>query len=199
LYIGISDAPAWYVSRANTLAELKNWTQFVGLQIEYSLIERTPEHELLPMAKELGLTVTPWSPLAGGILAGKYLNMDSDEAKSGRYGSELMQGALVPEKDRKEKIAREVVNIAGELGVSASQVALAWLRHKDSTMIPIIGTRKLSQLNDNLASLEVKISDEQMNRLNEVSRIEAIFPNNFYEKDFVGKFVYGDVRHLIDA
>ncbi len=199
LYIGISDAPAWYVSRANTLAELKNWTQFVGLQIEYSLIERTPEHELLPMAKELGLTVTPWSPLAGGILAGKYLNMDSDEAKSGRYGSELMQGALVPEKDRKEKIAQEVVKIAEELGVSASQVALAWLRHKDASMIPIIGTRKLSQLNDNLASLEVKISDEQMNRLNDVSKIDSIFPNNFYEKDFVGKFVYGDVRHLIDA
>ena len=199
LYVGISDAPAWYVSRANTLAELRGWSAFVGLQIEYSLIERTPEHELIPMAKELGLTVTPWSPLAGGILAGKYLNMETDEAKSGRYGSELMQGALVPEKDRKTRIAQEVVNVANELGVSASQVALAWLRHKDSSMIPIIGTRKLSQLQDNLASLNVQISDEQMIRLNDVSKIEPIFPNKFFEMDFVGKFVYGGVRDKIDA
>ena len=199
LYVGISDAPAWYVARANTLAELRGWSQFVGLQIEYSLIERTPEHELLPMAKELGITVTPWSPLAGGILAGKYLDMESDDAKTGRYGSEMFQGALVPERDRKTRIAQEVVNIANELGVSASQVALAWLRHKDSTMIPIIGTRKLAQLNDNLASLNVKLSDEHKNRLNEVSRIEPIFPNKFFQQDFVGKFVYGGVRDKIDA
>ncbi len=199
LYVGISDAPAWYVSRANTLAELRGWSAFVGLQIEYSLIERTPEHELIPMAKELGLTVTPWSPLAGGILAGKYLDINSDDAKSGRYGSEMMQGALIPEKDRKEKIAREVVNVANEIGVSASQVALAWLRHKDASMIPIIGTRKLSQLNDNLASLEVNLSDEQLNRLEEVSKINAIFPNRFFEQDFVGKFVYGGLRDKIDA
>jgi aryl-alcohol dehydrogenase-like predicted oxidoreductase len=199
LYIGISDAPAWYVARANTLAELRGWTQFVGLQIEYSLIERTPEHELIPMAKEMGLTVTPWSPLAGGILAGKYLNMEADEAKSGRFGSELMQGALVPERERKNRIAQEVVKIADELGVSASQVALAWIRHEDKTMIPIIGTRKLSQLNDNLASLEVNLSDEQKNRLEEVSKIEPIFPGSFFQKDFVPKFVYGDLRDKIDA
>lgn len=199
LYIGISDAPAWYVARANTLAELRGWTQFVGLQIEYSLIERTPEHELLLMAKELGLTVTPWSPLAGGILAGKYLNTETDEAKSGRYGSEMMQGALVPERERKTRIAQEVVKIADELGVSASQVALAWIRHQDKTMIPIIGTRKLSQLQDNLASLNVNLSDEQMNRLNEVSQIEPIFPGSFFQKDFVPKYVYGDLRDKIDT
>jgi aryl-alcohol dehydrogenase-like predicted oxidoreductase len=151
------------------------------------------------MAKELGLTVTPWSPLAGGILAGKYLNMDSDEAKSGRYGSELMQGALVPERERKTRIAQEVMKIAEELGVSASQVALAWLRHKDASMIPIIGTRKLSQLNDNLASLNVNLSDEQMNCLEEVSKIDSIFPNRFFEQDFVGKYVYGGLRDKIDA
>jgi aryl-alcohol dehydrogenase-like predicted oxidoreductase len=199
LYVGISDAPAWYVARANTLAELKNWTQFVGLQIEYSLIERTPEHELLPMAKALDITVTPWSPLAGGILAGKYLDMQTDDAKSGRYGSEMMQAALLPEKERKTRIAQEVVNIAKELNVSASQVALAWIRHKEPTSISIIGTRKLSQLNDNLASLNVNLSLEQMNRLNEVSKIEPIFPNSFFEKEFVGRFVYGGLRDKIEA
>ncbi len=199
LYAGISDAPAWYVAKANTLAEWKNWTPFVGLQIEYSLIERTPEHELLPMSKEFGLTVTPWSPLAGGILAGKYLNMETDAAKSGRYGSEMMQAALIPEKERKTRIALEVVKIAEELGVSASQVALAWIRHQDPSMIPIIGTRKLAQLNDNLASLNVALSGEQMNRLNEVIKIEPIFPNSFFQKDFVPTYVYGGLRDKIDV
>jgi len=199
LYVGISDAPAWYVARANTLAELRGWSSFIGLQIEYSLIERTPEHELLPMAKELGLTVTPWSPLAGGILAGKYLKMESDAAKSGRYGSDQMQTALVPDKDRKTRIAEEVVKISQELGISASQVALAWIRHRDASMIPIIGTRKLEQLTDNLASLEVKLSDEQMNQLDEVSKIAPIFPNSFFQKDFVPTFVYGGLRDKIDG
>jgi aryl-alcohol dehydrogenase-like predicted oxidoreductase len=199
LYVGISDAPAWYTARANTLAELRGWTQFVGLQIEYSLIERTPEHELIPMAKNLGLTVTPWSPLAGGILAGKYLDMNTNEALSGRYGSEAMQPALLPDQERKTKIAKEVVAIASDLGVSASQVALAWIRHKDPAMIPIIGTRKLDQVNDNLASLDVPLSEDHMSRLNEVSRIEPIFPNNFFQKEFVPMFVYGGLRDRIDA
>ncbi|MBK8812463.1 MAG: aldo/keto reductase [Acidobacteria bacterium] len=198
LYIGISDAPAWYVARANTLAELRGWRSFVGLQIEYSLIERTPEEELIPMAKELGLTVTPWSPLAGGILAGKYLDMNSDDAKSGRFGSEPMQGALEPERERKTRIASEVVTIAAELGVSPSQVALAWIRHKDPKMVPIIGTRRLSQLHDNLASLNVNLSDDQMRRLNEVSAYPPIFPNNFFQKDFVPKYVYGGLKDQID-
>jgi aryl-alcohol dehydrogenase-like predicted oxidoreductase len=199
LYVGISDAPAWYVAKANTLAELRGWSSFVGLQIEYSLIERTPEHELLPMAKSMGLTVTPWSPLAGGILAGKYLNMDSDDAKSGRYGSEMMQGALQVEKERKTQIAQEVVAVAKEVNVSPSQVALAWIRHKEPTAISIIGTRKLSQLKDNLASLNVNLSVEQMNRLNEVSKIAPIFPNRFFEQEFVGRYVYGGLRDKIDA
>jgi aryl-alcohol dehydrogenase-like predicted oxidoreductase len=199
LYVGISDAPAWYVAKANTLAEFRGWSQFVGLQIEYSLIERTPEHELLPMAKSLDITVTPWSPLAGGILAGKYLNMETDDAKSGRFGSEMMQGALQVEKERKTRIAQEVVEVAKELNVSPSQVALAWIRHKEPTSISIIGTRKLSQLNDNLASLNVSLSDEHMNRLNEVSKIAPIFPNRFFEQEFVGRFVYGGLRDKIDG
>jgi aryl-alcohol dehydrogenase-like predicted oxidoreductase len=199
LYIGISDAPAWYVAQANTLAELKNWSSFVGLQIEYSLIERTPEHELLPMAKALNITITPWSPLAEGILTGKYLNMETEDAKASRFGLEGNTPRLLQGKDRKDRIAKEVVNISKELGVSASQIALAWIRHKNPSMIPIIGTRKLSQLHDNLASLDVRLSDEQMNRLNEVSKIEPIFPNSFFERDFVNPFVYGGLRDKIDA
>lgn len=198
LYCGISDAPAWWIARANTLAELRGWSPFVGLQIEYNLIERTPEHELLPMAKALGLTVTPWSPLAGGILSGKYLDEKSDAAKEGRYATAEMQ-QFMGEKERNERIAREVVSVGRELGVSASQVALAWLRHRDQPMIPIIGTKKMSQLEDNLASLNLNLPEEHLKRLNEVSAIEPIFPNSFFEKDMVSNFVYGGTRDLIDA
>ena len=198
LYVGISDAPAWWIARANTLADLRGWSSFVGLQIEYSLIERTPEHELLPMAKALGLTVTPWSPLAGGILSGKYLDDKSDAAKEGRYATAEMQ-TFMGEKERSERIAREVVNVAKELGVSASQVALAWLRYRDQPMIPIIGTKKISQLEDNLASLNLELPDEHLKRLDDVSAIEPIFPNSFFAKDMISSFVYGGMRDLIDA
>jgi aryl-alcohol dehydrogenase-like predicted oxidoreductase len=88
LYIGISDAPAWWVAKANTLADLRGWTSFAGLQIEYSLAERTPERELIPMAKEFGMTVTAWSPLAGGVLTGKYL----DDAPGGAGRMSLSRG-----------------------------------------------------------------------------------------------------------
>lgn len=198
LYVGISDAPAWWIARANMLADLRGWSPFVGLQIEYSLIERTPEHELLPMAKALGLTVTPWSPLAGGILSGKYLDKQSDSAKEGRFAAPEMQGFMA-EQNRSERIAREVVNVANELGVSASQVALSWLRYRDQSMIPIIGTRKLSQLQDNLASLNLNLSDEHLKQLNDVSAIEPIFPNSFFAKEFVRNVVYGGMRDSIDA
>lgn len=198
LYVGISDAPAWWIARANMLADLRGWSSFVGLQIEYSLIERTPEHELLPMAKALNLTVTPWSPLAGGTLSGKYLDKGSDAAKEGRYASAEMQGFMADE-NRSERIAREVVSVAKELGVSASQVALGWLRYRDQPMIPIIGTRKLTQLQDNLASLELRLSDEHLKRLDDVSAIEPIFPNSFFAKEFVRNVVYGGMRDSIDA
>lgn len=198
LYAGISDAPAWWVARANTIAELRGWSPFVGLQIEYSLIERTPEHELLPMAKALGLTVTPWSPLAGGTLSGKYLDKGSAAAKEGRYAAPEMQ-AFRADENRSERIAREVVGVAKELGVSASQVALAWLRYRDQPMIPIIGTRKLSQLQDNLASLNLELSDEHLQRLNDVSAIEPIFPNSFFANEFVRNIAYGGMRDSIDT
>ena len=198
LYVGISDAPAWWVARANMLADLRGWSAFVGLQIEYSLIERTPEHELLPMAKELGLTVTPWSPLSGGILSGKYLDKESDAAKEGRYAAPETQ-AIMPEQNRSERIAKEVVSVANELGVSASQVALAWLRYRDQPMIPIIGTKKLAQLQDNLASLSLNLPDEHLKRLNEASAIEPIFPNSFFANEFVRNVVHGGMRDSIDA
>lgn len=196
LYIGVSDAPAWWVARANTLAELRGWTQFVGLQIEYSLLERTPERELLPMAQELGLTVTAWSPLAGGVLTGKYLD-ESKEANNARYASAEMQ-QFMGDRERGNRIAREIKAVSEETGSSAAQVALAWLRTRQQPIIPIIGTRKLSQLADNLASLNVELGAKHRQRLDEASRIELGFPHDFYEREMVRNFVYAGLADRID-
>src|SRR5947208_795746 len=144
LYIGISDAPAWWIAQANTLAQLRGWSSFIGLQIEYSLIERTVERELIPMAKALNIGVTAWSPLAGGVLTGKYHgNGSSDqEADPGRMSSEMMKGFL-PEQHRADRVVAAVKTVANEADRSLAQVALAWLRSRAVPIIPIIGARKL--------------------------------------------------------
>src|ERR1700730_13478501 len=136
LYAGVSDMPAWLVARANTLAELRGWTSFVGLQIEYSLIERTPERDLGPMAAALGLGVTAWSPLAGGVLTGKQL--EPGGARDSRQGNDMMRQFMQSDA-RKEAIVREVVAVARASGHSSAQVALAWLRQRPQPVIPIIG------------------------------------------------------------
>lgn len=196
LYIGVSDAPAWWTARANTLAELRGWTQFIGLQIEYSLLERTPERELLPMAKELGLTVTAWSPLAGGVLTGKYLD-ESAENKDARFGNEEMK-KYMDNLERGNRIAREIKAVAEEIGKSAAQIALAWLRYHENQIIPIIGTRKIAQLEDNLGSLEIELGTEHLTRLDEASRIELGFPHDFYENEMVKNFVYAGLADRIE-
>jgi aryl-alcohol dehydrogenase-like predicted oxidoreductase len=191
LYVGISDAPAWWVGQANTLAELRGWTQFIGLQIEYSLIERTVERELIPMAKALNLGVLAWSPLARGVLSGKY----HGEAKAdrGRMSNEGMKEFL-PEEQRGTRIISAVKAVAEQIGRSMAQVALAWLRHQTVPVIPIIGARKVSQLQDNLASLDLELSAEQLKSLDGASRIEFGFPQSIYEREMVRAIRFGGTR-----
>ncbi|NES70049.1 MAG: aldo/keto reductase, partial [Okeania sp. SIO2D1] len=153
LYIGISDAPAWVVSQCNTLAELRGWTQFIGLQIEYSLIQRTPERELLPMAHTLDIGVTAWSPLASGWLTGKYTKANVEEER--RLDNEMMKD-FVNLSGRNLSIAKEVDKVAEEIGKSSSQVALSWLLNKG--VIPIIGARKVSHIEDNIQCVDVELS-----------------------------------------
>ena len=121
LYVGVSDTPAWVVSQANTIAELRGWSRFIGLQIRYSLIDRTVERELLPMARAFDLGVTPWGIVGSGVLTGKY---NRDPAAAGRA---KMRDAL---SDRSLQIAAAVIEIAGELGVTPSQVAINWVRQR---------------------------------------------------------------------
>jgi aryl-alcohol dehydrogenase-like predicted oxidoreductase len=196
LYAGVSDMPAWLVAKANTLAELRGWSSFVGLQIEYSLIERTPERDLLPMAADLGVGVTAWSPLAGGVLTGKQL--EPGGAKESRQANASMQQFLKSDA-RKEAIAREVVAVARESGHSPAQVALAWLRQRSEPVIPIIGARKLAQVKDNLACIDVKLTPTQIDRLDAVSKIELGFPLDMFSKEMVRSLTSGGMRDQIDA
>jgi len=180
-YIGISDTPAWLVSQAQTMAELMGWSRFVALQVEYSLLQRTPERELIPMAKHYNLTVTPWAPLAGGALTGKYTKGD--------------KGRLSPESkrlnERAIKITEEVIAIANELNVQPSSVALKWTMQQGFSCIPIIGATKPEQFIENLKCLDVTLSNEHINSLNQVSKIELGFPGDFFLEDGVKNVLYG--------
>jgi aryl-alcohol dehydrogenase-like predicted oxidoreductase len=195
LYVGISDAPAWWVAQANTLAYLRGWSPFVGLQIEYSLIERTVERELLPMAKALNLGVTAWSPLAGGVLTGKYHGHSSEP---GRMSSDMMKD-FMPEQQRADRVVAAVKAVANQLGRSMAQVALAWLRYRPVPVMPILGARKLSQLQDNLASFDLTLSAAQVKTLDEASQIDLGFPYNIYAKEMARTIAYGGMRDQILA
>src|ERR1700726_1837985 len=190
LYIGMSDAPAWWIAQANTLADLRGWTQFIGLQIEYSLIERTVERELIPMAKALNLGVLAFSPLAKGVLSGKYHG--EGRAEEGRMSNEGMKEFL-PEEQHATRIISAVKAVSEQVGRSMAQVALAWLRHQTVPVIPIMGARKVSQLQDNLASLDLELSAEQLKSLDGASRIELGFPQSIYEREMVRGVRYGGV------
>ncbi len=187
LYVGFSDTPAWVVSRANALADCRGWSPFIGVQLPYSLVQRDIERELLPMAGALGLSVAAWSPLAGGVLSGKFTRAAPDEATRVNPGD-------ISERDR--RIAAEVDAVADELGTTSSQVALAWILARRPLVHPIIGARRLDQLADNLAALELSLPDEAIRRLDEASAIELGFPLDVIESTR-GAF-YGTVSERTD-
>ncbi len=198
LYIGISDAPAWIVSRANTISELRGWSYFIGLQIMYSLIERTPERELLSMARSLDIGVTAWSPLGMGVLAGKY-NKDNKNKEPKRFDpNHPMVSTFVNE--RNISIAKEVQAIANEIEKTPSQVALNWIinQKKKGVIISILGVRTQAQMIDNLGCLEFELDSEQMKRLNEKSKIELGFPYDFISSDVIRNQIYGNLYSSIE-
>jgi len=188
LYVGISDVPAWWIAQANTLADLRGWSRFIGLQIPYNLIERTVERELIPMAKALDIGVTAWSPLSNGVLTGKYHGHGGSEL--GRMNSETMK-TFMPEQQRATRVVAAVKIVSEQTGRSMAQVALAWLRYRPVPVIPIIGARKLTQLQDNLASFDLELSAEHLKSLEEASRVELGFPQDLYAIKAVGAIRYG--------
>jgi aryl-alcohol dehydrogenase-like predicted oxidoreductase len=182
-YIGISDTPAWVVSQANTMAELRGWTAFVGLQIEYSLLQRAPERELLPMAKQFGLAITPWGAIGGGALTGKYLKGDT-----GRVVESSARRSA-----RANGIATEVVKHAEILGVTPAQLVINWTRQRDPnlTSIPIIGARTAAQLQDSLGCLNFQIPTETIQALDAASPIELGFPHEFLATENIRELIFG--------
>jgi aryl-alcohol dehydrogenase-like predicted oxidoreductase len=194
LSVGISDAPAWIVSQANTIANFRGWTPFAALQIEYSLIERTVERDLIPMARAFGLTVTPWGPLGGGVLTGKYSRNAGTPEDSKRAAGNARRLS-----DRNMKIAKEVDAIADELGKSSTQVAMNWVRGRGAEVLPIFGARKMSQLQDILGSLDFTLSADHTKRLNDASAIELGFPHDFLGTNpYIRNIVYSDCVAQID-
>ncbi|GHJ47111.1 oxidoreductase [Catellatospora sp. TT07R-123] len=173
LYIGVSDTPAWVVSRANTLAEWRGWTAFTGLQVPYSLINRDAERELLPLAEAYGLSVTAWSPLGGGVLSGKYNH--GTPAGNARLNRDSIS-------DRDLGVARAVQQVADELNATPAQVALAWTRLRDG-VLPVIGARSVAQLHDNLGCTAVVLPPELVARLEAETRFSPGFPVDFIEQN----------------
>jgi aryl-alcohol dehydrogenase-like predicted oxidoreductase len=190
LHVGISDTPAWIVSRANTLAELRGWSPFTALQLRYSLIDRTAERDLLPMARALDLAVTPWSVLGAGTLTGKYNR--EEKPTEGR----AKDGAATDE--RNLGIAASVVEIAEEIGCTPSQVAVSWVKQQPGVIVPLIGARNLDQLEDNLGALDVTLEEDQLVRLDEVSRIDPGFPHDFLAQDYIRDLMTGGTFDRID-
>jgi aryl-alcohol dehydrogenase-like predicted oxidoreductase len=184
-YVGVSDTPAWVVSASNVLAELRGWTPFAGIQVEYGLLARTPERDLVPMAAHSGLSVVSWGALGGGVLTGKYTRGGDNDSK--RRGGNDARGRT---SEASLRIAREVDAVADELGCSSAQVALSWLQGRGYHSIPIVGARKVAQIEDSVGAVAVSLPAEAVSRLDAASAIELGFPHDFLREPHVLNSVY---------
>jgi aryl-alcohol dehydrogenase-like predicted oxidoreductase len=197
LHVAMSNMPAWQVARLATIADLRGWTRPCAIQIEYNLIERSGERDMIPMARELGMAVIPWSPLASGVLAGKYTERDLDagsgvaSAAGTRKNVAAAQGSLQP---RGLRIARTAAEIAKEVGASAAQVAIAWTLAQPGVTSPIIGARTLAQLEDNLGALSVDLAPEHLARLAEVSAFELGYPHEMLARAMTRTVMFGSAK-----
>jgi aryl-alcohol dehydrogenase-like predicted oxidoreductase len=193
VYAGICNTPAWRVAQMQTLADLRGWSPFVALQIEYSLVERSVEYELMPMAQALGLGVLPWSPLGGGILTGKYNRADLSNENDANV-SPTRKGVIASTghlNERSLDIAEVVGTVAKELNASRSQVALAWTLLNPAVVSPVMGARTLEQAKDNFGALNISFSDDQRARLNAASALPPIFPARFIGRPMAQQLIFG--------
>lgn len=186
LYIAISDTPAWVVSSANTMADLRGWTAFSGLQIEYNLIKRDGEREFLPMAESLDLAVTAWAPIAGGVLTGKYLQPVDSNVRVSPNSPRLSE--------RNTAIVKRLVELAKENSCTPAQLALRWLMEKSPRLIPIIGARSFTQLEETLGVIDVAVEKEVLDELTSLSVIDLGFPHDFLQQDLVNELLFGGLK-----
>ncbi|MEO1622541.1 MAG: aldo/keto reductase, partial [Cyanobacteria bacterium J06632_3] len=196
-HVALSDAPAWYVSQAQTLAKERHWEPISTVQLEYSLVERNIEFEYIPMAKSMGTGIMVWSPLASGLLSGKY--KPSEDGAAGAEGSgrlATLAGSGNPAFDkftaRNWKIVAELENVAKELDRSMAQVAVNWVVNRPGVASVLVGATKLHQLEDNLGALDFSLPPELQQRLDEASKPETRFPYTFFEPSLQG-MIHGGV------
>jgi aryl-alcohol dehydrogenase-like predicted oxidoreductase len=194
LYTGVSNAPAWWIARAQTLAEERDRTRFAALQVHYSLVERTCERELVPMAHELGIGITAWSPLAGGLLTAKYLKGGHGRMTTTNWGG-LYKGARV------ESIVRGTLAIAERLGRPAAQVALNFLRQRPATAesptVPIVGSRTAAQLDELLGCLAWELDAESLAELEHLTAPDLGYPQAMLNSPGMQQYIYGEVAGRI--
>jgi aryl-alcohol dehydrogenase-like predicted oxidoreductase len=181
-YYGFSDVPAWYAARAQTLAEQQGLERPIGLQLEYSLVERNIEREHVPAALELGMGVCPWSPLASGFLSGKYTRQGPASSKGSRL--EVLKDSNNPVfnkfTDRNWRILEIAQEIAKQTGRTAAEIALNWVAHQPGVTSTIIGATSLKQLDNNLGAITFELPAEARQELDEVSRLEDVHPYMFF-------------------
>jgi aryl-alcohol dehydrogenase-like predicted oxidoreductase len=183
-YLGFSDTPAWKCAEAQMLARFRGWAPLIALQIEYSLLERTVEGELVPMAGEMGLGVTPWSPLKSGVLSGKY-----KRAEHGRHEAGRGEWATAALHDKTYDLLEEMGRIAKAQETTVARVAIAWVMSRPQVDSTIIGARTMKQLDDNLGAVDVQLSPQQTAKLDELSKPTLNFPAPFLEN--AGAFSQG--------
>jgi aryl-alcohol dehydrogenase-like predicted oxidoreductase len=172
-YLGVSDTPAWKIAEANVTARFRGWSSFIGLQIEYSLLERSVEQELVPLALEFGLGITPWSPLKSGALSGKYTRENAGQVKADRgfFGDSFLS-------EKTYAVVDELASIAKAHESTVARVALAWVQAQPGVDSTIIGARRLAQLEDNIKALDLKLSAEQLARLDQLTKPTFGFPQS---------------------
>lgn len=186
MYVGLSDTPAWVVSRADAIAELRGWSKLVAVQAPYSLADRSVERELLPMARTLDIAVTPWGLLEGGELTGKYNTPTNEPRRSTGAGQDNL------------KLAETVMQVAREIGCTPSQVAINWVRQQTlAQIIPILGARTVPQIRDNLGCLQFELTADQIERLTTASPLSLGFPRAFLESDHVRGLIHGKTFALV--
>jgi aryl-alcohol dehydrogenase-like predicted oxidoreductase len=188
-YVGLSDTPAWYASRAQTLAELRGWEPLAALQLEYSLVERNIEHEFTSLAQQLGMGIMVWSPLGSGLLSGKYRPSQGGASGVGRLAvtKDSSNPAFKRFNDRNWAIVAELERVATAVGRSMAQVAVNGAANRPGIGTVIIGATRLEQLDDNLKALDFELPAELRARLDAVSAPPQPFPYFFFEDELQGK------------
>jgi aryl-alcohol dehydrogenase-like predicted oxidoreductase len=172
-YLGVSDTPAWKIAEANITARFRGWSSFIGLQVEYSLLERTIEQELVPMAQELQLGITPWSPLKSGALSGKYTRSNAGQGKADR--STFISASL---NEKTWSIIDELQVIAKAHDSTVARAALAWVQAQPGVTSTIIGARRLTQLDDNVKALDISLTAEELGKLDALTKPTLGFPQS---------------------